>query len=110
MRMGLIEGSDRRTHNLPTTEEVAVVIPIEYSDRSFRDIILTLRRRDQETLDTIKKIQSSHKDNRKKSRYNSEETPRLLSEIINPSIIKLTENDHKKGMTDLGPFDSPEHD
>ncbi|CEG74360.1 hypothetical protein RMATCC62417_09595 [Rhizopus microsporus] len=64
----------------------------------------------EETLDTIKKIQSSHKDNRKKSRYNSEETPKLLSEIINPSIIKLTGNDHKKGMADLGPFDSPEHD
>ncbi|CEI87136.1 hypothetical protein RMCBS344292_01556 [Rhizopus microsporus] len=46
MRMRLIEGSDRRTRNLPTTEEVAAVIPIEYSDRSFRDIILTLRRRD----------------------------------------------------------------
>ncbi|KAI7902940.1 uncharacterized protein BX663DRAFT_531072 [Cokeromyces recurvatus] len=64
----------------------------------------------EETLDTIKKIQNSHKNNRKKSRYNSGETPKLLSEIINSSIIKLTENDHKKGMTDLGSFDSPEHD
>ncbi|KAG1183379.1 hypothetical protein G6F36_008492 [Rhizopus arrhizus] len=63
----------------------------------------------EETLDTIKKLQISHKDNRKKSRYNSGETPKLLSEIINPSIIKLTENEHKKGMADLGPFDSPEH-
>ena len=43
-------------------------------------------------------------------RYNSDETPRLLSEVINPSIIKLTENEHKKGMDNLGPFDSPEHD
>ncbi|ORE00884.1 hypothetical protein BCV72DRAFT_180820, partial [Rhizopus microsporus var. microsporus] len=43
MRMRLIEGSDRRTHNLPTMEEIAAVIPIEYSDRSFRDIVLTLR-------------------------------------------------------------------
>jgi hypothetical protein len=43
MRMRLIEGSDRRTHNLPTMEEVAAVIPIEYSDRSFRDIIPILR-------------------------------------------------------------------
>jgi hypothetical protein len=43
MRTRLIEESDRRTHNLPTMEEVATVIPIEYSDRSFRDIILTLR-------------------------------------------------------------------
>ncbi|KAI9487871.1 MAG: hypothetical protein EXX96DRAFT_599451 [Benjaminiella poitrasii] len=70
----------------------------------------TLECKLEETLDTIKKIQSSHKDNRKKSRYNSEEKYNLLSEIINPSIIKLTEKDHKKGMRDLGPFDSPEHD
>ncbi|PHZ15415.1 uncharacterized protein RHIMIDRAFT_223722 [Rhizopus microsporus ATCC 52813] len=43
MRMRLIEGSDRRTHNFPTMEGIAAVIPIEYSDRSFRDIVLTLR-------------------------------------------------------------------
>ncbi|CEG76847.1 hypothetical protein RMATCC62417_11684 [Rhizopus microsporus] len=43
MRMRLVEGGDRRTQNLPTTEEVAAVIPIEYIDRSFREIVLTLR-------------------------------------------------------------------
>ncbi|CEJ05039.1 hypothetical protein RMCBS344292_18987 [Rhizopus microsporus] len=43
MRMRLIEGGDRRIQNLPTMEEVTAVIPIEYSDRSFRDIVLTLR-------------------------------------------------------------------
>ncbi|CEG62922.1 hypothetical protein RMATCC62417_00155 [Rhizopus microsporus] len=43
MRMRLIEGGDRRIQNLPTMEEVAAVIPIEYSDRSFRDTVLTLR-------------------------------------------------------------------
>ncbi|CEP13207.1 hypothetical protein [Parasitella parasitica] len=64
----------------------------------------------EETLDTIKKIQSSHKNNIKKSRYNSGKTPKLLSQIINLSIIKLTENEHKQGMANLGPFDSPEHD
>ncbi|CEG67516.1 hypothetical protein RMATCC62417_03932 [Rhizopus microsporus] len=46
MRMRLIGGSDRRTTILPTTEEVTAVISIEYSDQSFRDTILTLRRRD----------------------------------------------------------------
>ncbi|KAI7900744.1 uncharacterized protein BX663DRAFT_553740 [Cokeromyces recurvatus] len=60
----------------------------------------------EESLDAVKKIQDSHKINR----YNSGEKPKLLSQIINPNIIKLTENDHKKGMADLGPFDSPEHD
>ncbi|ORE15018.1 hypothetical protein BCV71DRAFT_186178, partial [Rhizopus microsporus] len=43
MRMRLIEGSDRRTHNLPAMEEIVAVIPIEYSDRSVCDIVLTLR-------------------------------------------------------------------
>ena len=43
MRMHLIKGDDKRTHNLPTMEEVAVAIPIEYIDRNFRDIVLTLR-------------------------------------------------------------------
>ena len=42
-RIRLIEGGDRRTHALPTMEESATVILIEYSDRSFRDIVLTLR-------------------------------------------------------------------
>ncbi|KAG1233505.1 hypothetical protein G6F68_003519 [Rhizopus microsporus] len=46
MGMRLIEGGDRRFQNLPTMEEVAAVIPIEYSDRSFRDIVLTLRGND----------------------------------------------------------------
>ncbi|KAG1178386.1 hypothetical protein G6F70_000108 [Rhizopus microsporus] len=43
MRMHLIKGDDKRTHNLPTMEEVAAAIPIEYIDRNFRDIVLTLR-------------------------------------------------------------------
>ncbi|CEG72551.1 hypothetical protein RMATCC62417_08094 [Rhizopus microsporus] len=43
MRMCLIEGSDRCTHNLPTMEEISAVIPIEYNDKGFRDIVLTLR-------------------------------------------------------------------
>ncbi|PHZ12737.1 uncharacterized protein RHIMIDRAFT_195048, partial [Rhizopus microsporus ATCC 52813] len=43
MRMRLIEGGDRRTQNLPTMEEAAAIIPTEYGDRSFHDIVLTLR-------------------------------------------------------------------
>ncbi|KAG1169137.1 hypothetical protein G6F70_008661 [Rhizopus microsporus] len=43
MRMHLIEGGVRRIHNLTTMEEVAAVVPIEYIDRNFRDIVLTLR-------------------------------------------------------------------
>ncbi|PHZ07819.1 uncharacterized protein RHIMIDRAFT_303217, partial [Rhizopus microsporus ATCC 52813] len=43
MKMRLIEGGDRRTQSLPTMEEVAAIIPTEYGDKSFRDIVLTLR-------------------------------------------------------------------
>jgi hypothetical protein len=43
MRMRLIEGGDRRIQNLPTMEEVTAVILIEYSDKSFRLIVLTLK-------------------------------------------------------------------
>lgn len=43
MRMCLIEGDYRRTQNLPTMEEVTAIIPIEYNDRGFCDVVLTLR-------------------------------------------------------------------
>ncbi|ORE01694.1 hypothetical protein BCV72DRAFT_320500 [Rhizopus microsporus var. microsporus] len=43
MRMRLIEGGDRRIHSLPKMEEIAAVIPIEYSDRGFHDAVLTFR-------------------------------------------------------------------
>ncbi|CEG67144.1 hypothetical protein RMATCC62417_03612 [Rhizopus microsporus] len=43
MRMHLIEGGDRRAQDLPTMEKVVAVIQIEYNDRGFRNIILTLR-------------------------------------------------------------------
>lgn len=37
-------GSDKRRHNLPTANEVAVFIPDEYEDRSHRDIVIAERR------------------------------------------------------------------
>ncbi|KAG1176723.1 hypothetical protein G6F70_003091 [Rhizopus microsporus] len=43
MRVRLIEGSDRRTHNLPTMEEIVAATPVEYSDRGFRNVVRTLR-------------------------------------------------------------------
>lgn len=44
MRMKFIGGSNRCTRNLLTMEEAAAVVPSDYSNRGFRDIILTLRR------------------------------------------------------------------
>ena len=43
MRLVLEEGADRRRENLPTSDEVAVIIPDENSDPSCRDIILAER-------------------------------------------------------------------
>ncbi|CEP10123.1 hypothetical protein, partial, partial [Parasitella parasitica] len=43
MGIELVAGSDRRTENLPTSNEVAGIIPNESSSRSFRDIRLYLR-------------------------------------------------------------------
>ncbi|KAG1070303.1 hypothetical protein G6F42_026146 [Rhizopus arrhizus] len=43
MKMELAAGQDRQTYNLPTANEIAAVIPNEYSDRSFRDILITYR-------------------------------------------------------------------
>ena len=41
--MCLIEGGDIRAQDLSKMEEVAAVTPIEYIDRNFHDVVLTLR-------------------------------------------------------------------
>jgi len=43
MRLVLEEGADRRRENLPTSNEVAVIIPDENGDPNCRDIILAER-------------------------------------------------------------------
>jgi hypothetical protein len=43
MRLVLEAGADRRRENLPTSDEVAVILPDEYAEPSFRDIILAYR-------------------------------------------------------------------
>ena len=42
IRIRLAEGGNGCTYNLPTMEELVAVTPIEYSERSFLDIVLTL--------------------------------------------------------------------
>jgi hypothetical protein len=39
----LVAGADRKTKNLPTSNEIAGIIPYEYSKVSFRDIRIYLR-------------------------------------------------------------------
>ena len=43
LRIQLITGSNRRTENLPTSSEVAMIIPDETSSASFRDVRIYLR-------------------------------------------------------------------
>ena len=43
MRLVLEESADRRRENLPTSDKVAVIIPDENGDPSFRDIVLAER-------------------------------------------------------------------
>ena len=43
MQLVMQIGADRRRENLPTSEEVAVIIPDEYTQAGFRDIVLNLR-------------------------------------------------------------------
>ena len=43
LRIQLITGPDRRTENLPTASEVAMIIPDESSSASFRDVRIYLR-------------------------------------------------------------------
>ena len=43
MRMRMIEGEDIRAQYLSKMEKVAAVTPIEYIDRNFCDVVLTLR-------------------------------------------------------------------
>lgn len=43
MRLVLQSGADRRRENLPTTSEVAGILPDEFADESRRDILLAVR-------------------------------------------------------------------
>jgi len=43
MRLVMENGADRRRENLPTSDEIAVILPDEYAEASRRDIILAVR-------------------------------------------------------------------
>ena len=50
------QGSDQRRTNLPTSDEIGLIVPDEYEGRSFRDIVLAQRRED----GSIPYLQSVH--------------------------------------------------
>ena len=51
--MHLIEEDDRRNHNMPIVKEIAAVTPVEYSDRSFRNIVRTLIGNNKSSSNTV---------------------------------------------------------
>ncbi|CAO3593633.1 unnamed protein product [Absidia cylindrospora] len=59
-----------------------------------------------DTIRNIDELAQSHANNKAKYRY-SVGAPVLLTDVITPTIIKLTQHDDSKGMADLGPFYSP---
>ncbi|KAG1487529.1 hypothetical protein G6F50_012747 [Rhizopus delemar] len=60
MTLELVTGNDRRTENLPTTSEIAAVIPTEFAGSSFRDIKITYRNGIQHDSDSFKRINQTH--------------------------------------------------
>jgi hypothetical protein len=43
IRLRVVRGADHRTHNLPTADEVAVVLPGDNSDSQYCDIVIQMR-------------------------------------------------------------------
>lgn len=43
LRLIIETGADRRRENLPTSDEIAIIIPDEYEEADFRDIVLAKR-------------------------------------------------------------------
>lgn len=59
MQLIMEAGTDQRRSNLPTTNEVAVLIPDEYGEPGFRDIVLAERMLDH-NLTRLHRITHSH--------------------------------------------------
>ncbi|RCH89331.1 hypothetical protein CU098_009664, partial [Rhizopus stolonifer] len=57
-----------------------------------------------ESVKNILKLKEEHSAALVESRFKSNYTCQSLSEIVNPSILKLVEEDDKTGMASLGPF------
>lgn len=53
LRLVMESGADKRRHNLPTSNEVAAIIPDEYGEAGFRDIVLAHRNPDANRLFSV---------------------------------------------------------
>ncbi|KAI9476291.1 MAG: hypothetical protein EXX96DRAFT_651954 [Benjaminiella poitrasii] len=64
---------------------------------------LRLKKNLEKSLAAIEKLHEPHKANMRKYRYS--QSPPLLSKLVDPTILRLTQSEHNKGMASLGPFD-----
>jgi hypothetical protein len=62
----------------------------------------------EKAVQNIVTVQKEHLENKAKYRY-SVESPALLSNVVNPVILKLTKEHDSSGMAELGPIYSPSH-
>ncbi|OBZ82694.1 hypothetical protein A0J61_09256 [Choanephora cucurbitarum] len=68
------------------------------------NFFLNLKNNIQETLVALKELKESHKDNLRQSRYDI--SPSLLTDVVKPTIVRLTQSEHAKNMSSVGPFES----
>jgi len=59
LRLVVERGADRRRENLPTADEVSMILPEEYGDQGMRDIVLA-RRVDEEDVESFTLINPNH--------------------------------------------------
>ncbi|KAI7852531.1 hypothetical protein BDC45DRAFT_537413 [Circinella umbellata] len=67
----------------------------------------TLKERIEKTLKTIEIVESAHKESMKNYRYKPLPPDKDLTNLINPSIIKVTERIHANFFVEDGPYSSP---
>lgn len=60
----------------------------------------------EQSMENIGALIRDHKTRARTARYDPSFT--LLSELVNLSILKLTQADHSKGLEDQGPWSSSE--
>ncbi|KAG1170486.1 hypothetical protein G6F70_000736 [Rhizopus microsporus] len=104
MRMGLIEGGYRRTHYLPTMEQVVTVIPIEYIDRSFCDISLFLRGSKRSRSDSLRQRYEFVQYFQSISQAHTAYISRLMSYLVRTirALVKQPNSKHVQKLAEYG--------
>ncbi|KAG1147845.1 hypothetical protein G6F37_002843 [Rhizopus arrhizus] len=67
------------------------------------NFFLALKGNLEATLTAVKRLQDPHKASLKENRYNP--SPLLLTKVVKPNIVRLTQSEHSKGTSTQGPFE-----